>query len=86
MLIEDVANEIVDLLNRKRQDYGDPQRTLGRFGLLGIAIRLNDKMERLINLTTTKTDKPNFESIEDTLKDIAGYAILGLALMKGEDI
>lgn len=80
-----IANEIVDLLNKKRQDYGDPQRTIGRFGTLGVAIRLTDKIERLINLSRNSAmEHPNFESVEDTLKDIAGYAILGLVLLKGE--
>lgn len=78
----DIAKEIAELLEKKRQDYGDPKYTLDRFGVMGITIRLNDKIERLINLTCIKGKKPNFESVEDTLKDIAGYAILGLELLR----
>jgi hypothetical protein len=45
--------------------------------MTSVAIRLNDKVERLKNLV--KGEEPNFESIDDTLMDIAGYAILALA-------
>ncbi|MGB9804932.1 nucleotide modification associated domain-containing protein [Desulfofundulus sp.] len=79
-----LANEIADLLEKKRADYGDPNRTLGRFGVKGIAVRLNDKVERLINLTWHDNAKPHFESIEDTLMDIAGYAILALEILRRE--
>lgn len=80
-MFKSIADEIAELLEKKRNDYGDPRYTLNRFGIHGITIRLNDKIERLINLTWVKNDEPKFESIEDTLKDIAGYAILGLSIL-----
>ena len=40
-------------------------------------VMLTNKLQRLKNLTK-KEGEANFESINDTLKDIAGYAILGL--------
>lgn len=76
-----IANDIARMLEKKRQDYGDPDHTIGRFGLMGIAVRLMDKVERLVNLSQNGRIA-NFESIEDTLRDIAGYAILGLELLE----
>ncbi len=71
-----IAEQIADLLDKKRTDYGT--ENISKFGTKGVLVRVSDKVERLINLTW-KTDKePNFESIEDTWKDIAGYAILAL--------
>ena len=70
-----IALEIVELLDRKRADYGT--ENIKKFGSYGVLVRVSDKVERLINLSK-RNDKPNFESIEDSWRDIAGYAILAL--------
>lgn len=70
-----IASEIVELLDRKRADYGT--ENIRKFGSYGVLVRVSDKVERLINLSK-RNDKPNFESIEDSWRDIAGYAILAL--------
>lgn len=74
--------ELGDLLIRKQLDYGP--NAIARFGLEGIVIRLSDKIERLINLQKLKSDPEVDESVEDTLQDIAGYAIHGLLIMSGD--
>ena len=70
-----IALEIVELLDRKRADYGT--ENIKKFGSYGVLVRVSDKVERLINLSK-RNDKPNFESVEDSWRDIAGYAILAL--------
>lgn len=70
-----VAEEIACLLDRKGQDYGT--ENIKKFGSQGVLVRVSDKVERLINLSR-KDGQVNFESVEDTWKDIAGYAILAL--------
>lgn len=74
-LHQEVAQEIATLLDQKRADYGT--ENIKKFGSRGVLVRVSDKVERLINLSK-QADEPNFESIEDTWKDIAGYAILAL--------
>lgn len=71
----DIAYEIANLLDQKRQDYG--VENIRKFGSYGVLVRVSDKVERLINLSG-KGKEPNFETTEDTWKDIAGYAILAL--------
>lgn len=71
-----IAKEIAYLLDHKRADYGT--ENIRKFGPKGVLVRVSDKIERLINLTWEQEKDPNFESIEDTWKDIAGYAILAL--------
>lgn len=71
----DVAEEIACLLDRKGQDYGT--ENIKKFGSYGVLVRVSDKVERLINLSK-RDDTPNFESIEDSWRYIAGYAILAL--------
>ena len=70
-----IALEIAELLDRKGQDYGT--ENIKKFGSHGVLVRVSDKVERLINLSK-RNNKPNFESVEDTWRDIAGYAILSL--------
>ena len=77
-LIEKIMKEIENLLIAKNKAYGD--KNLLSFGLLGILVRLNDKLARLRNFLDTGNQ--DVETVEDTLKDIAGYAINALRLIK----
>lgn len=72
------------MLDKKHQDYG--AGNISRFGLRGIVVRLNDKIERLATLTDEKTNgkEAKFESIEDSLRDISNYATIGLLCMKNK--
>ena len=49
----------------------------------GLRVRMYDKLARLNNLAD-KDATPNFESIEDTLIDLANYAIIGLLVQRGQ--
>ena len=85
------AADLADLLRRKHEDYG-PGNIMAS-GHTGIAIRLSDKMARLENMmrfmthgevSTLNAASPNFESIQDTYMDIAGYALIGVMLLNGD--
>ena len=76
----DEANDIFDLFTRKHQSYG-PDNISGT-GFQGVITRLWDKINRLRRLTLTGIDNPLVdESVEDTLMDLANYAIIGLLLL-----
>lgn len=76
-LIADTCDEIKTLLLKKNHDYGNSfSIQYQKYGLLSGIIRLDDKLNRLSTLIQ-KDAKVN-ESIEDTIMDIAGYAILTL--------
>jgi hypothetical protein len=74
----DIASEIADMLIKKNADYGD--KNLTKYGMAGIIVRLSDKLARLENLQGKKGHID--ETTEDTLKDIAGYAINALRLKR----
>lgn len=78
--VSEILGDVGDLVIRKQIDYGP--HSISRFGMNGIVIRLSDKIERLINLTQFKKEPEVEESIEDTLADIIGYAVLGLVMQK----
>lgn len=73
--LPELFDEIRDLLCQKGTDYGP--HNLSRFGELGILIRVSDKIDRLISMGKS-TAAVIDETIEDTWKDIAGYALLAL--------
>lgn len=67
-----------DTLIKKNSDYGSSfDKSVNKFGWLYVAIELDKKKNRLHSLLKNK-EKPNYESIEDTLLDIAGYCVLAL--------
>ena len=69
------CSALAELLISKQHDYG--KNNILDFGEMGIIVRSNDKFARIKNLN--KTGKiPQNESINDTWRDIAGYAILAL--------
>lgn len=79
LLRAEVLN-IVDLLERKNNDYGDSAtQTYDEYGDVAYFIRLADKINRLKSLTiNNKTQQVNDESVEDTVRDIIGYSLLYL--------
>ncbi len=83
--LEDVLQELHILMLRKHQDYGPYNIANAPGGAMnGLIIRMHDKLERLQNLYYKKNDTPNYESIQDTLQDIANYAIIGLLVQRGQ--
>lgn len=60
----------------KDSDYGDSfGKTFEKYGIISALTRMSDKMNRIDNLVNVK-EKQVDESIEDTLLDLANYAML----------
>ena len=62
------------LVLEKNADYGDAWQ---KHGLAGVLVRISDKALRLQNLEGKEALVVD-EKVDDTLMDIAGYALLGL--------
>jgi len=79
-----ITQELYDILVKKHADYG-PMNIAGAPGgpMNGLRVRMYDKLARLNNLVDSG-DTPNYESIEDTLIDLANYAIIGLLVQRGQ--
>lgn len=83
--LEDILKELQIIMVRKHQDYGPYNIAHAPGGAMnGLIIRMHDKLERLQNLYYNKSDTPNYESVEDTLIDLANYAIIGLLVQRGQ--
>ena len=82
--VEVILQSLYDVMLKKHEDYG-PMNIAGAPGgpMNGLRVRMYDKLARLNNLVDTG-DTPNYESIEDTLLDLANYAIIGLLVQRGQ--
>ena len=77
------TDKLAATLQEKNQAYGDSfTESVDKFGKTVIAVRLSDKFNRICNLIKRGELKENDESLEDTLLDTAGYAILALKYLK----
>lgn len=74
----EIVNAMADLYEAKNSNYGDSFGKLFHdLGPTSGLVPLHNKLDRLTSLIA-KSDKNNFESVEDTLKDLACYAIMNL--------
>lgn len=78
------VKELTDLLLSKHRDYGPKNISLAPGGAInGLRVRMHDKLARINNLVDSGAD-PEHESIEDSFKDMANYAIIGLLVLRGQ--
>lgn len=87
----EILSELGELHDRKQADYGTDQdpfanvRATADWGIpawQGALIRLNDKVVRLKSLA--RSGKLYNESAEDSMRDIAVYAVIALTLWEEE--
>lgn len=77
------TDQLAATLYSKNLAYGNSfAKSLDEDGLLVAKIRIGDKFNRLSHLIKNKEFKENDGSLNDTLKDLAGYAILTLNYLK----
>ena len=75
-IYESILNEYIS----KNMDYGNSfNKIYNEFGLESTAIRLSDKINRLVSLCQQE-QRVEDESIDDTLRDIINYSIMTLML------
>lgn len=84
-LYEDIVYEMYEIFKKKNTDYGSSvSDTYKDFGLVSFLVRMQDKMNRLKTLTKQEALVED-EKIEDTLMDLANYAILALIELKNKE-
>lgn len=77
------ALEVANLVISKQKDYGPANIMNTLVGPeLGIAVRLNDKLARLVNLVQSGK-KPENETLKDTADDIIGYGLVLKMVLDG---
>lgn len=72
-----VAQELIDLQNKKNTDYGGAYfENLDDEGLAAARLAIGNKWRRFKHLSMPGSEAQVKESLEDTLIDMAGYALM----------
>ena len=81
-----ICDELTALYERKNHDYGDSfAKSFAEYGMAMPCIRLEDKLNRLKALTKNGNQQVSDESIDDTLMDLANYAIMTIVERRVKD-
>ena len=80
--LREIQSEALELFKRKNTDYGD---AFAKYGLIGVLMRIEDKIQRSLSITKNGVNLVNDESIKDTLLDLHNYAAMGLMLLKEDN-
>jgi hypothetical protein len=70
-----IQNEGLELFIKKNTDYG------ALYGVVGVLIRMQDKLARYISINKTSINLVDNESIRDTLIDLMNYSGMALLLL-----
>ena len=88
-----LQNEQYALFCRKQMDYGPSNIAMGtdlasdeqkRLSLIGLIVRINDKVQRLINLVIKNNREAQNEPTIDAFKDLACYGIIAQIVKNGK--
>lgn len=79
----EICNFIHELYEKKNSDYGDSMHPLyEEYGLTAFMILFSTKINRIKSLM--KKGNANYESLEDSLLDLANYSIIAVTEMRAE--
>jgi len=73
-----VQEEAKALFERKNRDYGD---AFAEFGPVGVIVRMEDKIKRLVSISKSGITLVDNESLRDTLIDLHNYAAMAVMLI-----
>jgi hypothetical protein len=76
-----IQEKAYDLFSKKNADYGDSFKD---FGVIGVLVRLQDKINRAISISSKSIILVEDESLKDTLLDLHNYAAMALMLLDEE--
>lgn len=76
--LENVQKDALEMFKKKNADYGD---AFAKFGVIGVLMRIEDKIQRSLSITKNGIQLVSDESIRDTLMDLHNYAAMGIMLL-----
>ena len=73
-----IQKEALELFSKKNIDYGD---AFAKYGVIGVLMRIEDKLHRSMSITKNGVNLINDEGIRDTLIDLHNYSAMALMLL-----
>ena len=90
---KEIQQEDYKVFCEKQMDYGPGNISLGtglvdesevRMSLTGLIIRMNDKVQRLLNLVVQTMREPQNESVVDAFGDLSVYGVISRIVSEGK--
>lgn len=84
----DTTQLMLELFSVKQSCYGPGNISMGgdkELALLALSIRMNDKVQRLLNILHNRDGEnpmENSESLEDTFMDLSVYGVIAMTVFK----
>ena len=75
--MKQIQQEALELFTKKNIDYGD---AFAKYGVIGVLMRIEDKLHRSMSITKNGVTLINDEGIRDTLLDLHNYSAMALML------
>jgi beta-glucosidase/6-phospho-beta-glucosidase/beta-galactosidase len=76
--MKQIQKNALELFSKKNADYGD---AFAKYGVIGVLMRIEDKIQRSLSITKNGVNLVNDEGIRDTLLDLHNYAAMALMLL-----
>ena len=76
--LRQIQSDALELFTKKNADYGD---AFEKFGLVGVLMRIEDKIQRALSISKSGIVLVDDEGIKDTLLDLHNYAAMALMLL-----
>ena len=73
-----IQTSALEIFKKKNADYGD---AFAKHGLVGVLIRIEDKIQRALSISKSGVTLVDSESLQDTLLDLHNYAAMALLLI-----
>jgi hypothetical protein len=77
--MKEIQSQALELFAKKNADYGD---AFAKYGVIGVLMRIEDKIQRSMSITKNGVNLVNDEGIKDTLLDLHNYAAMALMLLE----
>ena len=81
--LKKIQEEALELFTKKNADYGD---AFAKYGVIGVLMRIEDKIQRSMSITKNGVNLVNDENIKDTLLDLHNYAAMALMLLEEQKL
>jgi len=88
-----LQNEQYELFCKKQMDYGPSNISMGtgvgksvnkKLSTTALVVRINDKVQRLLNLVVANDREAQNEPVEDAFKDLSVYGIIAQIVQNGK--
>jgi hypothetical protein len=76
--LKKIQLEALELFTKKNADYGD---AFAKFGVIGVLMRIEDKIQRALSITKNGINLVNDETLRDTMIDLHNYSAMTLMLL-----